>query len=183
MAVLLPTENPSVFSRFGKKSAHLPQALEGQQWYVAQLKSRTEKQFAHLLADFCVSYFLPMQPKQTANGIVTELIFTGFCFFLGWPDDVYHAWETRKMWGILKTKDQKELRADLRDVARVVRAGLKITRLEDLVPGRRVRIITGHALAGMEAKVDLRKNNRVWLDINMIGAASFEVDANYLEVI
>ena len=175
--------NPSVFSKLGKPSRGLPRPIE-QRWYVAQLRPRTEKQFAHLLQAAGVSYFLPMQARKSAtNGVIYDLIFPGFCFFLGLPTDVYRAWETRKMWGVLKTDNQRELKQDLRRVARVVRAGFQLEKHDLVQPGKRVRVIHGHVLEGLEAKVDSRDGGRVLLDIAMIGCASFQIDVKFLEVL
>jgi hypothetical protein len=64
-----------------------------------------------------------------------------------------------------------------------VRAGVALNKMEDIQPGRRVKVIHGHALEGLEARVDLRDRNKVWLDVAMLGARSFQIDAQFLEVL
>jgi hypothetical protein len=178
------SSEPPVFGRYGYAGRGLPKPLDGQRWYVAQTKPRVEKQAAWLMMEAGVCYFLPMQAKRSASrNLILELIYPGFLFVLGFPEDLYKVWESRRVWGVLKTQDQFQLRADLRRIARVVRAGVALNKMEDIQPGRRVKVIHGHALEGLEARVDLRDRNKVWLDVAMLGARSFQIDAQFLEVL
>jgi hypothetical protein len=185
MPVLALHQNPDVFSKFGRKTSGIPR-LPDARWYVACVKSRQDKEFARALAANKISYFLAMQQKPMSSGgrVVQgmELLFPGFVFFLGFPDDTYRAWETKRMFTLWKTDDQFQLRRDLERIARAVKC-VELTRLEQIQPGRSVRIITGHPLEGMEAKVDLRKNTTVYLDIHPLGCVTFTVEAQYLEVL
>lgn len=183
MAVLIPSLNPPIFSKYGKKSTHLPKA-EGNRWYVARIKTRQEKQFAWALHALRICYFLPMQAiRSKTNGIVHELIFPNFCFFCGEVGDLYRAFDTKRMFGILKTDDQIGFIDDLRQIAKVVQAGFRLDKTENVQVGRRVKFIHGTTLAGVEGYVDKRIKNRVWLRVPMGGYAPLETEVDSLEVI
>lgn len=189
MPTIPSAQCPPVFSKFGKRTSGLPRQ-PGFKWFVLQVRSRQEKCLAREIQALKICYFLPMQEKPMSSGgrvvMGQELLFDGFIFVLGDLADLYRIFEIRpkRLWGagFITVRDQFRLRADLRRLARVIQQ-VELTRLEAIRPGTRVRVIAGHALEGLEAKVDLRDRTRVWLDVHLVGAVSFEIDAKYLQVL
>lgn len=173
---------PLIFSKFGKASTGLPR-LPGARWYVCRVKSRRTKILGHELAARRMSFFLPMQPaKNGRRGM--DLLLPGLIFLLGFSEDLHAAYETRRMCGQIPTKDTKALKLDLEAFAAFTKH-LNFCGLDKIKPGVEVRIARNHpikAIRGTTALVDLRRGNRVWLNLPMIGAASFEIEAQYLEV-
>jgi hypothetical protein len=139
-----------------------------------------DKVFAHELRLAKVSYFLPMRRREDGKA---DLLLPGFVFFLGRPTVLYAAYDTHRVVQVLRTKDQKGLRLDLRKFSQFIEE-LQFEGFTQIKPGTLVRIKKPHSAAGLEAKVDLRQGNRISLDLTILGrSAVFKIDAKHLEVI
>lgn len=177
---------PPVFCKLGTPNRGLPKPHPRARWYVARVKSKLEKRAAHELRAVGLSYFLPMQPKQSneSGQTVTRmaLLLPCFIFFLARTDEFHRARDTRRLRQILYVKDQVELRDDLKSLARFVRHAT-FDRWEKFTPGTRVRVVRG-PMKGSEGLVDLREKNKVFITCAMLGAGVFLVeDPTILKVI
>lgn len=176
---------PPVFSAYGRETTGLPRQ-PGCRWFVARTKSQMDSRLAFELTALKISHFVPQQcVPYKFKGVVTtrmQLLIPGFVFVLSSWEDLHRVWDTRRIWHVIKTNDQVGIRQDLRRFAKFVKM-LVFDKFEAITPGRRIRFIAGHPLAGEEAIVDARDGNRVALDIRMLGCVSFKTEAKYLEVV
>ena len=186
MSALTLEENPPVICSRGYTKSSLPKPTPKQTWYVGCVKSNQERKLADEMRRRGLTYFLPMQPckinsgRQTIDGM--RLIFPSFLFFLVDPDGYHETISLHRTYHVIRTNDQIGLRRDLCRLSKTIKH-LMFAPRERMKPGQWVRVIEGHALAGLIAKVDLCHDNIIHLKVDMIGAAPFRIEAKFLEVI
>lgn len=157
-------------------------------WWVLHTRARNEKVVATALDRRHVQYYLPLVrvERTYAKCRVTVMLplFPGYLFLCGDYDACDKAWKTNRVANILYVEDQKQLRAELRQVFQAVETGEKVDLFKSLRRGRRCRIIGG-SLRGLEGVVLRRgRHCRMHLSVTILGqSAVVEVDAVLLESI
>ena len=161
--------------------------IEGR-WWVLHTKPRNEKAVAADLLDKGVSLFLPLvESRRTYRGrarFARIPLFPGYVFLCGGPEDRQAALRTNRIANVLEVADQQRLRADLRQIQRVVEGPEPVDLYPRLRRGRRCRVIAG-PLAGLEGVVLRRRGPwRVYIGVEFLGqSAELEIDSALLEVI
>jgi transcriptional antiterminator RfaH len=161
---------------------------ESPRWWALHVRPRTEKAVARRLRFRSFAYCLPQHDKRKSfqRRIVTSRLplFPGYVFLYG--DGAAHEYcaSTREVVSCLKVVDQRLFIAQLRDVHRVIDAGLPVTAEEKLEVGMPARIIKG-PLAGMSGSVLQNKRGlKFVLQVQFIQrAASIEIDGAMIEAI
>jgi transcription antitermination factor NusG len=144
---ILRAEPESYPENLWDEAAPLPAKPDGQ-WWCLHTKPRQEKATARDLREQEVVYYLPQSIKESRTPQGRRLqsvapLFAGYVFLYGDPNDRLAALRGNRLVNILDVVDQEGLVRDLRQVARMLSSGLKIT-AEPVVPvGAKVRITTG----------------------------------------
>ena len=124
----------------------------GRSWHVLHAKPRQEKSLARHLRAAGISYYLPTVPRRCqARGrvLVTHApIFPGYLFLHADRDERLTALTSNRVVHALPVHDQARLWDDLRQVERLLGAGLAVAAETRLAPGTPVEITTG-PLAGL----------------------------------
>lgn len=157
-------------------------------WWALHVRPRTEKAVARRLRFRSFAYCLPQHEKRKAfqRRIVTSRLplFPGYVFMHG--DHAAHEYcaTAREVVSCLKVVDQGLFVTQLRNVYRVIDAGLPLTPEEKLEVGMPARITRG-PLAGMSGSVLQNKRGlKFVLQVQFIQrAASIEIDGAMIEAI
>ena len=150
-----------------------PWAESGGQWWVMHTKPRQEKALARQLHALQVRYYLPLHGKRTKiRGKVVpvyEPLFPGYLFLLSDDQQQLHmALGTRRVVNHLEVIDQAQLWDELRQIHRLIQAGMPIRPELALAPGARVEIRKG-PLAGLRGVlVRSVSGNRFIVQVNFI---------------
>jgi transcription antitermination factor NusG len=124
----------------------------GRAWYVLHTKPRQEKSLARHLHAANVSYFLPTVPRRSqARGRVLTAhapLFPGYLFLHADRDERLTALASNRVVHALPVHEQGRLWDDLRQIVRLLGAGLPVAAETQLAPGTPVEITTG-PLAGL----------------------------------
>ena len=157
-------------------------------WWVLHTRPRNEKAVAADLTRLQINHFLPLvKHKRVYGRRVHEVqipLFTGYVFLCGEEKDRQAALRTNRLANVLNVGDQEQLRADLRQIHRVVTSGEPVDLYPRLRKGARCRVTHG-PLAGLEGVVLRRRGPwRVYVSVQFIGqSAELEIDSALLEVI
>lgn len=157
-------------------------------WWVLHTRSRHEKRVAEALHARGVDHYLPLtSSRRTYGKRVREFmvpLFDGYVFLCGGDDDIQVAWETSFVANIIRVEDQATLRADLRDIYRVVSSKQPMDLFPALRRGRRC-LVTRGPLRGVEGVVIRRKGvSRIFVAVTFISkSAVVEIDAAIVEPI
>ena len=126
--------------------------LANRAWYVLHTRPRQEKSLARYLRSANVPYFLPTIPrrKQSRDRISTAHVplFPGYLFLHGDREERLTALASNRVAQSLAVHEQERLWDDLRQIDRLLGAGLPVATETRLSPGTPVEITTG-PLAGM----------------------------------
>lgn len=121
-------------------------------WYVLHTKPRQEKSLARTLFAADVSFFLPTVPRrsQCRGRTLTAHapLFPGYVFLYADREERVTALESNRVANVLPVHDQGGLWDDLKQVNRLLGAGLPVAAESQLAPGTPVEITTG-PLAGL----------------------------------
>ncbi len=121
-------------------------------WYVLHTRPRQEKSLARNLLATGVSYYLPTVPRRCrARGRILTAhapLFPGYLFIYADRDERLAALASNRVANTLPVHDQARLWGDLRQIDRLLGAGLPIAAEARLAPGTPVEITTG-PLAGL----------------------------------
>ncbi len=159
----------------------------GRLW-VLHTRARQENRVAESLERRAVPFYLPLvASRRTYGRRVVEFqvpLFPGYVFLSGDEAAVEVAWRTKRVAQVLRVTDPDTLRCELKQVARVIRAGTAVNLYPGLKAGRRCRVIAG-PLAGTEGVVLRWRNpSRLYLAVTFIGqSAVVEIDAAVLEAV
>jgi hypothetical protein len=111
-------------------------------------------------------------------------LFPGYVFLCGGQREKEAALRTRRIAKVLEVADQEGLKADLRQIQRVVESEESVDLYPRLRRGCRCRV-TGGSLRGLEGVVLRRKGPwRMFVAVEFLGqSADLEIDSALLEVI
>ena len=158
-------------------------------WWCVYTKSRREKDLMRKLASLRISHYGPVVPKRyrSPNGrLRTSFVplFANYVFMFGDDEDRQHAMNTNCISKCNLIEDREALVADLRQILKVVVAGVALTPEAKLSAGARVRVRTG-PFAGYEGNVVRREGKtRLLLSIQYLAkGVSMEMDEGVLEPI
>lgn len=176
----------SLLKRTGTDEANAPQTKHV--WWLAHTRPRQEKVVATALLARGVGYYLPLLTRKSLTRGRTRLaripLFPGYVFVHGDENERLAALQTNRLITMQHVPDGDLLRAQLKQLAELIAAGVPLTRESRLVPGERVRIKAG-PLRDIEGTV-LRRNGKteflVSIDFLHQGA-SLEIDDWMLEVL
>lgn len=162
--------------------------IEGdQRWRVAHVKSRAEKQFAWDMLRLGLVYFLPLldtyDRKNRNRNIVPA--FKSYVFICGDSEMVYAARATDRVCKIIEVANQAKLVRELENLQCAAGEDGLITGVNDLRPGVRCRVKSGHKFEHMEGVIERDgKRGFVELRVSILGdAVPVEIGREHLEVI
>lgn len=190
MPTLTEQENPPQVCVAGRPKSSIPRRHRDEVWYLLYTRSRQEKETAWALKVAKLTYYLPMASyASSAAGRPTTThkpLFPGYLFVCAPPHDFYGRMiqtpRRRHLVTHQPVLDPTLLETQLRDLYRASEhlPPYQISPRE-LQVGKRVEFIDG-ALAGLTAKISATPTRRtakllvVELDVQMLGAAHFQVD-------
>ncbi len=157
-------------------------------WWLAHVKPRNEKALAADLERIGVTRFLPLarvrRRYQSRTTWVELPLFPGYLFFSGGEEERAATLRTRRTVQVISVRDQKRLKADLRQVRKVTSSGAVLDLYPRIERGRRCRVIRG-CLKGVEGVVLRRRGAcRVYIGVKTLGqSAELEIDPSLLELI
>ncbi len=158
-----------------------------QRWRVAHTKSRAEKQFAWDMLRLGMVYFLPLvetYDRKNRNRVI-QPVFRSYVFICGDSEMVYAARATNRVCQIIEVVNQVRLVKELENLQRAAGENGLITGVNDIRPGLKCRVKTGHHFAHMEGLVE-KDGNRgfVWLRVTILGDSTpVEIAREHLELI
>jgi transcription antitermination factor NusG len=157
------------------------------QWWCIYTMSRREKDLMRKLAALKIAHYGPVIPKRyrSPNGRLRTSyvpLFANYVFMWGNEDDRYQALTTNCISRCNLIEDREQLVHDLRQIFKVVDAGVALTPEARLEPGNRVRVKTG-PFARYEGTVVRREGKtRLLLSIQFLEqGVSMEMDEGLLE--
>ena len=162
-------------------------AFEGR-WFVLHTRARQEKAVAEDLGRLNIRHFLPLVRYRRIHGgrvrPVSIPLFPGYVFMCGRDEDRVAALRTHRVANILSVADQERLKADLRQIQRVVESNEPVDLFPRLRKGTRCRVIRG-TLSGIEGVVLRRRGPwRVYVGVDFVGqSAELEIDPSFLAII
>jgi transcriptional antiterminator RfaH len=125
-------------------------------WSVLHTRPRQEKSLARALHEQSVSFFLPLMSRwNRVRGKAVQSflpLFAGYVFLYAHKDEQVLALSTRRVARLIDVTDQAQLWSDLRQIHRLVDAGVPIKAEEGLAPGTPVEIQSG-PLAGLRGVI------------------------------
>jgi transcriptional antiterminator RfaH len=131
-------------------------AVIDRSWYVLHTKPRQEKCLSRNLLAAGVAYYLPMVPRRCrAKGrilVAHAPLFPGYLFLWADREERATALAFNRVVHSLAVHDQDGLWHDLRQIGRLLGAGVAVTAESRLAPGTPVEITTG-PLAGLTGVV------------------------------
>jgi transcriptional antiterminator RfaH len=157
-------------------------------WWVLHTKPRNEKAIAAVLDRRGVDYFLPLvRHQRRIRGRIRYVdlpLFPSYLFLCGDWKSRETALKTNRVAKVLEVPDQEQLKADLKQIERVLDSGEPVDLYPALKAGARCRVRSG-VLAGLEGVVLRRKGPwRVYVAVQFIAqSAELELDSAMLEVI
>jgi transcriptional antiterminator RfaH len=155
---------------------------------VLYTRSRQEKALARHLATHRVPFYLPLVKRtHLQRGRKTSALhplFGGYMFLYGDPHERVIALQSNRISQVLDVEDEEELRADLRQIRRLIAADAPLTVEQRLTAGQKVRI-KGGSLAGVEGKVISRRGSeRLLIAVNYLNqGVSIQIDDFLVEPI
>lgn len=170
----------------GSGTARNPDDEWCSRWWLVYTKSRQEKSLARELSALKVPHYLPIHKREAftrgRSRVVEEPLFSGYLFLFADPDQRTAALATNRISTTCLVDDESRLRSDLRQLARSIAAGARLTLEAKLEPGDWVRVRSGNH-EGLEGAVIRRKNQtRLLLAVNFLKrGASLEVHESLLE--
>jgi transcriptional antiterminator RfaH len=165
----------------------LPDASFGS-WFVLRTKSRQEKILAGELAAASIGCFLPLVSSvryYAGKKVTVEApLFPGYLFLRGEIDDAYFADRGKRVAQIIRVSDQARIDRELSGLHIALCANATLNPYPYLKRGVSVAVKAG-PLMGLTGKIeDISKRNRLILQVQLLGQASFlEIDGSLLEVI
>ena len=162
-------------------------AFDGR-WFVLHTRARQEKAVAEDLGRLNVRHFLPLVRYRRIHGgrvrRVSIPLFPGYVFMCGRDEDRVAALRTHRVANVLPVADQKRLKADLRQIQRVVESNEPVDLFPRLRKGTRCRVIGG-TLSGIEGVVLRRRGPwRVYVGVEFVGqSAEPEIEPSSLSII
>ena len=158
-----------------------------QYWGVAWTKSKCEKALAAYLAERSIAHFLPLISKRRVYGRHVRQsslpLFPGYVFFDTAAIERSSVFASKRVTDILQPADERQLRADLVNLALALKfdSELRETRVGE--PGRIVTIKCG-ALKGLTGElVRLNSHNRMIIRVHFLGkAAELEIDDAFIDL-
>ncbi len=132
----------------------------GHRWWALHTRPRQEKSLARELVRFDTAFYLPLvRNKRIVRGRSVRSfipLFGGYVFMYGNDDQRVKSLTTNRVVRAIEVADGARLRADLRQVQRLIEAGAPLTVEARLKPGHRVRIKQG-SMMGLEGTVLARR--------------------------
>jgi Transcription termination factor nusG len=155
-------------------------------WWAIHTKARQEKAVGRQLLGWGTPFYLPLIRKawlyRGRRVSSYAPLFPGYLFLCGSEEQCSRARTTNRVAKVLRVLEPSQLVEELRQIQRLIEAGLPLTFEDRLAPGKRVRVRHG-ALAGLEGTVLTRRGKtRLVVSVNFIQqGASVEVEDVLLE--
>jgi transcriptional antiterminator RfaH len=147
------------------------------EWWVAHTRPRQEKALARQLLAAGVSFYLPQTNRRclVRGRVLTSRLplFPGYVFLRTSREERLRALATRRIARLIDVPEPERLESDLRQVHRLIAAGLPVTPEEKLGPGSWVEVTHG-PLAGLTGQIVRSATGRkfvVRIDFIQRGAA------------
>ncbi len=142
-------------------------------WGVLHVKPNCEKLVAGYLLNRNIAYYLPLHRKKSRVGyfkrfrITEEPLFRGYlCFAL--PKREHNLlYGSKKLVRIVEVDDQERFVKELQAVAKAVEAGNDLLVEPGLVPGKKVRVLSGPLEGTQGTIVKRRKERQLALSVHM----------------
>jgi transcriptional antiterminator RfaH len=156
------------------------------QWWVLYTKARHEKALARQLLGGEIPFYLPLIVKNAVRRgrrvRARVPLFSGYVFLYGSEEERVLSLTSNHVSRVLKVPDPDGLRADLRQLRKLIAADVPLTVESRLAPGDRVRVRSG-PMAGIEGTVLSRRGRtRLLVAVNFLQqGASVEIDDFMLE--
>jgi len=134
-------------------------------WWVMHIKPNCERQVATYLLNRHIGYYLPLYEKKSRVGYFKRLrttrvpLFSGYLCFALEKEQHNLLYDTKKFVRIIKVEDQERFVSELQAIARAIESGADLLVKPGLVPGKRVRILSG-PLEGIEGVIVSRRNTK-----------------------
>ncbi|MBT3296332.1 MAG: hypothetical protein HN919_16630 [Verrucomicrobia bacterium] len=157
-------------------------------WCVLHVRPRCEKKIAEYCRVLGAEYYLPLRSEtkvyQRRKVTVEKPIFPGYVFAASDSLQRVSLLKTNQVVRFLETDDEGMLLRELEQVRKALTVDPSLGADAALARGKAVRI-TGGPFLGVEGWVqDVRGQNKVCLNVDMIGQAIVvEVAREYLEII
>jgi transcription termination/antitermination protein NusG len=158
------------------------------QWFVVRTRSRQEKALAAELSLRGLEYFLPLVRCVRFHGreggrrvVVEQPMIPGYLFLRSSLDEAYLTDRSQRTAQLMKVADQDRLAWEIENLRDAAARGAELMPYAHLPNGTRVEVCAG-PLRGIQGVVDMRKGNRLILQITALGQAmSLEIDGSLLE--
>jgi transcription antitermination factor NusG len=128
----------------------------GRVWWVLHTRPRQEKSLVRQLHRAQIPYYLPLIPRRwrlRGRMMTSHLpLFPSYVFFFGDRQERVSALSTNRIVRSLEVPDQRVLWQDLRQIHRLIAAGVPITPESRLMSGMMVEITSG-PLAGLRGRI------------------------------
>jgi transcription antitermination factor NusG len=170
---ILPTET-SLYpdNLFGDAEFTLPEHT----WWVLHTRPRQEKSLARQLLSARSPFFLPLAARRNLmRGRVVESrlpLFSGYLFLLAGPDERVSALATKRVARAIPAPDGAALWRDLKQIHRLIAAGLPLTPEERLSPGTPVEIRSGPLVGMRGTVVRAASGRRFVVSVDFIGCGA-----------
>jgi transcription antitermination factor NusG len=157
-------------------------------WWAVYTKARQEKAFARDLLRHEIPFYLPVVKKTLVyrgRRVRSRVpLFGGYVFLFGTDDERGTSLATSRVSRMLPVGDPEKLRSDLRELQRLIDAGIPLTIEGRLAPGRRVRVRRG-PFEGIEGTVVKRRSGmRLVVHVDFLQqGASVEIEDYMVEPI
>jgi transcription antitermination factor NusG len=158
------------------------------QWWVLHTKARQEKSVSRNLLSLEIPFYLPLIRKTSTRGgrkFHSRIpLFPGYVFMYGSEDERFRSLATNRIVRTLTVEDAEEFVHDLCQLRQLIEAEAPLTVESRLVPGNKVRVLSG-SFAGVEGTVlDRRGQMRLLVAISFLQqGASVEIEDHLLEPI
>jgi transcriptional antiterminator RfaH len=159
-----------------------------QAWWVCYTRPRQEKSLARDLVRREIAFYLPLVARRLlvrSRPVHSYVpLFSGYVFVYGSDVDRVRSLATNRIAQILACCDGAQLFRDLKNIQRLIEAGVPLTVEAKLQPGDYFRIRSG-PFRDLEGVVDRRKNKTrllVWVKMLQQGI-SLEIEDYLLEPI
>jgi transcription antitermination factor NusG len=160
---ILPAEPDFYPPELWQDPESVPRQNSESVWWCLHTKPRQEKATARELRKGGLTFYLPQVLKEdrTPQGRKIRSViplFSSYLFLLGDLQDRLAALRGNRLVTVLEVSDQKTIEHDLRQIHRMLSAGLPVQPEPTIPVGARVKITTG-PLAGIEGTV-IRRGKR-----------------------
>ena len=146
---------------------------EGLNWWAIYTRSRHEKQLMRHLAAKKIAHYGPIvEHRYRARGGRSRTswlpLFTNYVFVYGDGDSRYQVTTTNCVSRVMEVPDTERLTSELRDIRRLITAGVPVTTESKLEAGMRVRVKSGPFVGCEGVVIQRRGKSRLLVAVNFL---------------